>query len=137
MGHPPPAVEITTATIAFWGAIFGAVIALVGGLVGGALTNYVAMLRNAQDKESEWRSHAIELTKLDAERMIELRRTDSTRKLQPLVLAFLANYRDLQDLNTMSPKDLYLKIKRDRIIEKEPPPKEGATPPPDDVEGSG
>jgi len=110
---------LSVAVIAFWGTIGAAIFTVLGGLVGAIITNNRTKLRDRQDKESEWRSHAIELTKLDADRLIELRKADPNRKLRPLILEFLANYRNLQDLNTMSPADLYLKIKRDRI---DPPP---------------
>lgn len=115
MADPSPAVQLSVAWIGWGGVALGAAFSLVATLVTTMIVDNRSKLRNAQDKEAEWRSHAIEITKLDAVRLIELHKNDASRELEPLILEFLANYRDLRDLNTMSPKALYLKIDSDRI----------------------
>lgn len=74
--------------------------------------------RHDLDKESEWRSHAVELTKLEVNRKLEIWKAtaaDKRNPLRPAVLDFLANYRDLVELDNSTPRDLYLKILADRI----------------------
>jgi hypothetical protein len=74
--------------------------------------------RHDLDKESEWRSHAVELTKLEIQRKLEiwkLTEEDKRSKLRPAILDFLANYRDLIELDKITPRDLYLKILSVRI----------------------
>jgi len=91
--------------------------AIVVGIIGGAIAAWYQRRRDDQDKESEWRSHAIELTKLDAERKLKAwKEGDSIR---PFILDFLANYRDLQELDTKSPGELYSKILDDRITRRD------------------
>ena len=95
------------------GTVIGAVIV---GLIGGALTLWYNLYRAKQDKESAWRSHALELTKLDIEvklKIIEV--SKKTEPIRPSVLDFLANYRDLQELGDKTPKNLYLEILEKRI----------------------
>lgn len=77
--------------------------------------------RDKQDRESEWRKHAIELTKMDLERKLKSGRNFSLNPLRPSVLDFLANYRDLQELGKKSPKDLYEDIRSKRISSQLPP----------------
>ena len=99
------------------------VVTSVAGLIGIIITAIIGRVlggmwlsaRDRQDKEVEWRNHAIELTKLDLERKIRTRAKETTQPLRPCILDFLANYRDLQELGEKSPKDLYLLIDRLRI----------------------
>jgi hypothetical protein len=102
--------------------------ALAIGVAGGLISNRYSRERDRQDKESQWRSHAIELTKLDLQRQIWTRehrdtgREDATTDivgdpLRPSVLDFLANYRDLHELGSRTPAELYGKIQKDRINE--------------------
>lgn len=74
--------------------------------------------RHDLDKESEWRSHAVELTKLEVQRKLAVWQASEPEKrhtLRPVILDFLANYRDLIELDESTPRDLYLKIFSDRI----------------------
>ena len=90
--------------------------ALIGAVVGGGLTFFYNFYRAKQDKESEWRSHAIELTKLDID--VKLKTQELSKKqelIRPSILDFLANYRDLMELGEKTPKDLYLEILKNRI----------------------
>jgi hypothetical protein len=93
------------------GTIVGAVVV---GIAGTLLTRWFAKARDRQDRESQWRTHAVELTKLDIQRKIETWKEGDPRP-RPAILDFLANYRDLQELGGKTPADLYLKIKEDRI----------------------
>lgn len=91
------------------------VAALIVGIAGALISGYVSRKRDQQDRESQWRNHAIELTKLDIERKLRTRNAADTTPVRPAILDFLANYRDLQELGRISPKDLYLKIEDKRI----------------------
>jgi uncharacterized membrane-anchored protein YhcB (DUF1043 family) len=91
------------------------VAALIVGIAGAYISHRFSRERDRQDKESQWRQHAIELTKLELERKLETRGPDSTESFRPSILDFLANYRDLQELGSTSPADLYKKILNDRI----------------------
>jgi hypothetical protein len=71
--------------------------------------------RDRQDREAEWRKHAIELSKLDLDRKLKTRSANDMTPLRPSILDFLANYRDLQELGTKSPKELYLDVEKKRI----------------------
>lgn len=107
----------TEVVVQFLGQVVGAagtvLAAIVVGVIGGAIAASYQRRRDQQDKESEWRSHAIELTKLDAERKLKAwKEGDSIR---PFILDFLANYRDLQELDRITPGDLYNTIIRQRI----------------------
>jgi hypothetical protein len=107
----------------------GAVLAALAiGVAGGYISVKYSRERDRQDKESQWRSHAIELTKLDLQRRLwtlehqERRVTEAAagdEPPRPSILDFLANYRDLKELGSRTPKDLYEKIMSDRI--KRPP----------------
>jgi|SRR5580693_7298385 hypothetical protein len=88
-------------------ALLGLAVAVIGKLIVGA--------RDKQDREVEWRKHAIELTKLDLESKLRTRSTTDTSPLRPSILDFLANYRNLQELGSKSPADLYKLIKEKRI----------------------
>jgi hypothetical protein len=84
--------------------------------------------RDKQGKEVEWRKHAIELTKLDLERKIKTRQPTDTRPLRPSILDFLANYRDLRELDKASPRDLYTAIEAMRITQLNPSANPGSGP---------
>jgi hypothetical protein len=99
---------------------------LLGALVTVFVTRFVLGPRDRQDREAEWRKHAIELSKLDLDRKLKTRAPDDITPLRPSILDFLANYRDLQELGTKSPKDLYLDIEEKRIAARAKP----ATPEP-------
>jgi hypothetical protein len=112
--------EIIAAIITASGT-FGA--ALVVGIAGSLISKKFAKERDKQDKESQWRNHAIELTKLDLQR--KLATNKDHQSLRPSILDFLANYRDLKELDNKSPGDLYEIISAKRI-KKNP---EDKTPP--------
>jgi hypothetical protein len=119
--NQPP---VFAALIQAIGTIAGA---LIIGVAGTLLTRWLAIARDRQDRESQWRTHAVELTKLDIQRKIETWKEGDPRP-RPAILDFLANYRDLQELGKTTPKDLYLKIEKDRITAPSTPPQGGATP---------
>lgn len=106
-------------TLKFLGTLVASIAGLIGVIVAALLGKVIAVAwlsaRDKQDKEVEWRNHAIELTKLDLERKLRTRGKHDSRPLRPSIMDFLANYRDLQELGEKSPKELYLKIERDRI----------------------
>ena len=110
--------QLKPATVDLLGTIITAVATMVGivltALLGKILSSAWLTARDRLDRETEWRNHAIELTKLDAQRKIERFKLDNTIKLRPPVLDFLANYRDLQELGEKTTKDLYLDIQRQR-----------------------
>lgn len=89
--------------------------AVIVGVAGGLITRSFNRERAQQDRESQWRQHAIELTKLDLQRKLKLRSPNDTAPMRPSVLDFLANYRDLQELGSKTPKQMYQLIKSQRI----------------------
>ena len=101
-----------TAVVALAGALGGIVSAILTAVLGKFLVSPFLGARDKQDREVEWRKHAIELTKLDLERRL---RSGGSTQLRPSILDFLANYRDLQELGQKTPKQLYLDILIDRI----------------------
>ena len=113
----PPGVLAAIAALA--GAIGAILAALLAGLLGKLLVTPFLSARDKQDREVEWRRHAVELTRLDLERLLKSGRDFKAQPLRPCILDFLANYRDLQELGTKSPKDLYLTIIEKRM--KRPP----------------
>ncbi len=66
-----------------------------------------------------WGGGCVPLTRLDLERLLKSGRDFKAQPLRPCILDFLANYRDLQELGTKSPKELYLTIIEKRM--KRPP----------------
>lgn len=110
--------EICKAWIDFAGTVVGAFIVVVAG---GYISRRYSRERDRQDKESQWRSHAIELTKLDLERKMKAPGSAS-EPLRPSILDFLANYRDLSELGSRSPAELYQTILDKRIAKKPDPP---------------
>jgi hypothetical protein len=124
-----PATTLTAVT-----ALAGATGAVVVGIITGVITKFVVGARDRQDREVEWRKHAIELTKLDLDRKLKTRSPADTRPMRPSILDFLANYRDLQDLDKATPRDLYttilaMRIKKQSTNAPEPAPKAEKEPP--------
>lgn len=111
--------KINPVVLGVFGAFFGMIGAIIAALITGVASKLVVTpflgARDKQDREVEWRKHALELTKLDLDRKLRTRAANDTRPVRPSILDFLANYRDLQELGSVSPKELYLKIERDRI----------------------
>ena|SRR6185437_12568872 len=101
-------------------ALAGATATVVGAIITGIAAKFFVGARDKQDREVEWRKHAIELTKLDLDRKLKTRSTTETQPIRPSILDFLANYRDLQDLDKASPRDLYVTIQAMRIKKKAP-----------------
>lgn len=109
--------EVVAALVQGSGTVLAAlIVGVAGALIGGRYSRE----RDRQDRESQWRQHAIELTKLDVERKLKNHRPHADPPLRPPILDFLANYRDLQELGNSSPKVLYLKIEQDRIKRPQP-----------------
>ena len=102
--------EVLSALIQSIGTLSGAIII---GIAGGLISKKYSQERDSQDKESQWRSHAIELTKLDLKRKLENKSNDNP--LRPNILDFLANYRDLKELDHKTPGEVYKIILEKRI----------------------
>lgn len=98
------------------GTVFAA---LIVGVAGGLIGRRYSRERDRQDKESQWRQHAIELAKLDLERKLKSSVSLSNKTIRPSVLDFLANYRDLQELDHLTPKELYERIRKDRVASRQ------------------
>jgi len=105
--------QVVAGLITAGGTILGA---LIVGIAGTLISRRYTRTRDLQDRESQWRSHAIELTKLEVERKLACRTPDDPRP-RPAILDFLANYRDLQELGSKTPRELYETIERVRISE--------------------
>ena len=112
---------LTPGTLAAIAALAGATGAVVSAIVAGVLAKLIVTpflsARDQQDREVEWRKHAIELTKLDLERKLRIRLPTDTTRIRPSILDFLANYRDLQELGAKTPSELYQVIQTNRIAE--------------------
>jgi hypothetical protein len=70
------------------------------------------------DRESAWRSHAIELAKLEMQRKLEEWKTKPDGQKNPIwpsTMDFLAAYRDLQELNDTPPGVVWQRIYTQRI----------------------
>lgn len=110
---------LSPSTLAFLGDVVKSVAALVGIVLTAFLGKIWAAswlsARDRQDREAEWRRHALELSKLDLQRKIAMNAFNADKPLRPSILDFLANYRDLQELGQRTPKELYLKIDSTRI----------------------
>lgn len=89
--------------------------AIVAGIFGTVISKAYLSRRDQQDREAQWRSHALELTKLDLERKLRTRQPDDKTPIRPSILDFLANYRDLQELGNITPGELYQRILDKRI----------------------
>jgi hypothetical protein len=106
----------TIAAIVALAGAFGAVVsAIVTSILGKLVISPFLGARDRQDREVEWRKHAIELTKLDLDGKLRSRDPLDHTPPRPSVLDFLANYRDLQELGAKTPKELYLDIQSKRI----------------------
>lgn len=108
-------VGVLSAVAALAGAIGAILAALLTGLFGKLVVTPFLGARDKQDREVEWRKHALELTNLDLERKLKSGRDFKTNPLRPSILDFLANYRDLQELGKKSPAMLYADIIEKRI----------------------
>lgn len=110
--NPFASPEVLSGLITGFTTLLGAVIVGVfGALIGARYSRE----RDRQDRESQWRSHAIELTKLDLDRKLKTRSADEREPLRPSILDFLANYRDLQELGGATPAELYARIRESRV----------------------
>ena len=89
--------------------------AVIVGIFGGLITWRYNKEKDRQEKELQYRSHAIELAKLDHERKLKVFESNPTKRLRPGILDFLANYRDLKELDHKSPRELYEIIEAQRI----------------------
>ncbi|HWX85136.1 MAG TPA: hypothetical protein VNZ48_16180 [Xanthobacteraceae bacterium] len=112
------------ASVAALAGLVGVIISAVFGLVVAVIGKFLIGARDKQDKEVEWRTHAIELTKLDLERKLKTRSPTDTSPLRLSILDFLANYRDLQELGSKSPAELYKLIPEKRTTQTAAPAKE-------------
>jgi len=112
---------VVPAVVALAGAIGAVTAALITAVIGKFMVTPFLGARDKQDRETEWRKHAIELTKLDLERRLKTREPTDKSRLRPSILDFLANYRDLQELGSTTPKQLYETIIRQRISTPAPP----------------
>ena len=117
--HP----QVVAAVIQGLGTIAAA---LIVGVAGAWLTKRFARERDRQDRESQWRMHAVELTKLDMQRKLACRK-DGDARPRPPILDFLANYRDLQELGARTPRDLYQTILQTRIATGSLSPEDSVT----------
>lgn len=118
---------VLSAIAAVAGAVGAILAALLTGLLGKLVVTPFLGARDKQDREVEWRKHALELTKLDLERKLKSGQDFKTNPLRPSVLDFLANYRDLQELGKKSPAVLYTDIVEKRIKPMAPEPAKGAS----------
>lgn len=107
--------EIVAAVLTASGTL---VSAMIVGIAGALISKKYSKERDRQDKESQWRNHSIELTKLDLQRKLESHKDNIS--IRPGILDFLANYRDLKELDTISPGELYNKIIDSRITKNAP-----------------
>ncbi len=117
-GSVPMEPQVIAAAVQAIGTVVGA---LIVGVAGAIIGRRFARERDRQDKESQWRQHAIELTKLDLERKLKSFDPKAGASIRPSILDFLANYRDLQELGEQSPRELYERIQRDRTASRSAP----------------
>lgn len=106
-------IDLISSLVKALATIVAAIIITIAGAI--ISRNYLSE-RDKQDKESQWRQHAIELTKLDLERKLRTQSNNSAKPLRPSILDFLANYRSLQELGEMTPRELYERTLETRII---------------------
>jgi hypothetical protein len=106
---------VVAAIAAFGGATGAILAAFISGLLGKLVVTPFLGARDKQDREVEWRKHALELTKLELERKLRSGRDFNAHPLRPSILDFLANYRDLQELSKKTPAVLYEEIVKNRI----------------------
>ena len=116
--------KLSPATLGVIVALIGAIGAILGAIITGIIAKLIVTpflgARDKQDREVEWRKHAIELTKLDLDRKLKTREPTDTNPIRPSILDFLANYRDLQELGVKTPKELYEIIRANRINVRPP-----------------
>jgi hypothetical protein len=107
--------KLTPGALAAFAALAGAIGAIVAATITAIAAKFLVGARDRQDREVEWRKHAIELTKLDLDRKLKTRGAADSSPLRPCILDFLANYRDLQELGKKTPTELYQVINEKRI----------------------
>jgi hypothetical protein len=107
--------SLSPPTLAVIIAFSGAIGAIITGVIGKIIVAPFLGARDKQDREVEWRKHALELTKLDLERKLKTRAANDTHPMRPSILDFLANYRELQELGAKTPAELYSVIMEKRI----------------------
>jgi hypothetical protein len=111
--------QLSPATLSVIVGLIGATGAILGAIITSIIAKFFVTpflgARDKQDREVEWRKHAIELTKLDLDRKLKTRQASDTSPIRPSILDFLANYRDLQELGDKTPKELYEIIRAKRI----------------------
>lgn len=108
--------ELVKAVITAAGSVVAALIVAIAGTL---LSRFFARARDRQDKEAQWRDHAIELAKLDLQRHLDGAPPEKRqRQMRPSILDFLANYRDLKELDTKTPRELYETIMEKRLVKK-------------------
>jgi hypothetical protein len=126
--------SLSVGTVTFIGVLTGALAtilaAVITAIVGKVMVTPFLSARDKQDREAEWRKHAVELAKLDLERKIKMRDSSDKTPIRPSILDFLANYRDLQELGEKSPKELYEVIRTMRISGQPSPGRTGPLSPP-------
>jgi hypothetical protein len=124
---------LSAPTLAAVVALAGATGAIIAAAIGRLVVTPFLGARDKQDREVEWRKHALELAKLDLERRLKTYIAGESQPMRPSILDFLANYRDLQELGTKTPRDLFIIIK-DKRITRHPPAqaKVSTIRPPDD-----
>lgn len=112
--------QLNPGTLQFLGSLVTGLSGVIGVIVVAVVTRIIAgrwlSARDHQDREVEWRNHAIALAKLDLERHKRNRENPYEPKLRPSILDFLANYRDLQELGERPIKDLYEDINKKRTV---------------------
>ncbi|WP_454852757.1 hypothetical protein [Rhizobium binxianense] len=100
MGFLKELSELSAPTLAAIVAFAGAAGAIVAAIIGRMVVTPFLSARDKQDREAEWRKHALELSKLDLERRLKTYVAGKSQRMRPSILDFLANYRDLQELGT-------------------------------------
>ena len=113
--------ELLKAQYQFWGATVTAVGTIAGALIvgifGALISGKHSREKDRQDKEAQWRNHAIELTKLNVEQRLKAFEKAPSIELRPPIQDFLANYRDLIELDKVHPKALSQNIAENRTGE--------------------
>jgi hypothetical protein len=93
--------------------------------VGTTIAKRFEQQRDRQVREKEWIDQATALTKLDLDRKLNSWPDKEKRDIRPPILDFLAYYRDLKELDTISPGDLYQKIMKQRYSPRDEEAKAG------------
>lgn len=107
-------IKVLIATLEAFGSIGAAIIL---GIVANRIRDRYQKEKDRQDKDAQWRQHAIDLTRLELERKIEQfkKSTQPDLPIRSVIDDFLAFYRDLNELGPTgegqkSVKELYLEI---------------------------